>query len=102
MFRLKNKKQSQLTPESIHKSARETELAMNEQLISINKSTDPNYIAVKNLLVSYMYTTNILEDTIFNIFKEFCKTQSLPAMNTIPGFNDHSKITILTGGLVQC
>lgn len=99
MFGL-HKKQS--TPESIHKSARETELAMNKLLISINKTVDPNYIAVKNLLVSYMYTTNILEDTIFSIFEEFCKTQSLPAMNTIPGFNDHSKITTLTGGLVQC
>lgn len=86
MYRLKqNKKQS--TPESIHKSARETELAMNELLIPINKSADPNYIAVKNLLVSYMYTTNILEDTIFSIFKKFCKTQTLPVMNTIPGFN---------------
>lgn len=86
MYRLKqNKKQS--TPESIHKSARETELAMNKLLISINKSADPNYIAVKNLLVSYMYTTNILEDTIFSIFKKFCETQTLPVMNTIPGFN---------------
>lgn len=83
MFGLKNKKQ---TSESIHKSARETELAMNELIISINKSTDPNYIAVKNLLVSYMYTTCILEDTIFDIFKEFCETQILPAMNTVPGF----------------
>ena len=86
MYGLKqNKKQQQ--PESIHKSARETELAMNELLISINKSADPNYIAVKNLLVSYMYTTNILEDTIFSIFKKFCETQTLPAMNIIPGFN---------------
>ena len=84
MFGL-HKKQS--TPESIHKSARETELAMNELLIFINKTADPNYIAVKNLLVSYIYTTDILEDTIFSIFKEFCETQTLPAMNTIPGFN---------------
>ena len=84
MFGLHKKQQQSTAP--IHKSAYETELAMNDLLTSIHKEADPNYIAIKNLLILYMYTTNILEDTIYNIFKEFCNTESLPALNTIPGF----------------
>lgn len=64
----------------------ETERRMYDLLIEFNKDSDPNYIAIENLLISYMYTTCIAEDAIYNIFKDFCKTGTLPALNTIPGF----------------
>ena len=100
MFKLFNK--PAMTPETIYNSAIETERKMHDLLIEFHKEADPNYIAIENLLISYMYTTCIPEDVIYDIFRNFCETQSLPEMNTIPGFNDHSKITTLTGGLVKC
>lgn len=99
MFNIFHK--SEPTPERVHMNAIQTEQAMNDLLASLNKQADPNITAVKNLLISYMYTTCILEDTIFKIFEDFCTTGILPAMNTIPGFNDHSRITEYTGGLVR-
>lgn len=82
-------------------NAIQTEAAMHDLLIRVGRNTDPNYIAIENLLISYMYTTCIPEDVIYNIFQNFCNTQELPAMSMIPGFNDHSKINILTGGIAN-
>lgn len=67
-------------------SVLDIERRMHDLLVEFNKDSDPNYIAIENLLISYMYTTCIAEDTIYNIFKDFCKTGILPALNTIPGF----------------
>lgn len=71
-------------------SVLETERRMHDLLVEFNKDSDPNYIAIENLLISYMYTTCIAEDTIYNIFKDFCKTGTLPALNTIPEFRRRS------------
>lgn len=90
-----------MTPETIYASALETEKKMNDLLVELHKEFDPNYIAIENLLISYMYTTCIPEDVIYDIFRNFCNTQKLPAMNMIPGFNDHSKLNILTGGIAN-
>lgn len=92
---------STMTPETIYNSAIETERKMHDLLVEFHKEADPNYIAIENLLISYMYTTCIPEDVIYNIFRDFCNTQELPVMSTIPGFNDHSKLNILTGGIVN-
>lgn len=67
-------------------SVLETEKRMHNLLVKFHKETDPNYIAIENLLISYMYTTYIAENVIYDIFKDFCKTGILPALNTIPGF----------------
>ena len=99
MFKLFNK--PAMTPETIYNSAIEIERKMHDLLVELHKEFDPNYIAVENLLISYMYTTCIPEDTIYDIFRNFCNTQELPAMSMIPGFNDQSKINILTGGIAN-
>lgn len=90
-----------MTPETIYASALETEKKMNDLLVELHKEFDPNYIAIENLLISYMYTTCIPEDVIYDIFRNFCNTQKLPAMSMIPGFNNHSKLNILTGGIAN-
>lgn len=95
------KNKSTMTPETIYTSTIETERKMHDLLVEFHKEADPNYIAIENLLISYMYTTCIPEDVIYNIFRDFCNTQKLPAMSMIPGFNDHSKFNILTGGIAN-
>lgn len=102
MFNIFHKSTTAATsPERVHMNALQAEHAMDDLLVFLNKQADPNIIAVKNLLISYMYTTCILEETIYKIFADFCNTGILPQMNTIPGFNDRSRITEYTGGLVK-
>nr|DAZ81415.1 MAG TPA: hypothetical protein [Caudoviricetes sp.] len=72
-------------------NAIQTEAAMHDLLIRVGRNTDPNYISIKNLLISYMYNTCISKSKIYEIFVEFCNTGVLPAMSTVPGYYRYNK-----------
>ena len=62
-------------------TAIKAEHAMDEILRDIHKTTDSNFIAVKNWLCVLMYTTKLYENDAVELFKQFCTTGTLPALN---------------------
>lgn len=62
-------------------TAIKAEHAMNEILRDLHKTTDSNFVAVKNWLCVLMYTTKLYESDAVELFKQFCATGTLPALN---------------------
>lgn len=62
-------------------SAIQAEKAMDEILRDTHKQGDGNYISIKNLLCKLMYTTKMYEAEAVELFKTFCLTGTLPALN---------------------